>query len=100
MDDSRLDRIAVLKRFLITVILLICLEVVKLLVQITVLFQYGWLLVSGGRSEPLRRFSNRLSEYAYAILRYSTLNQNDRPFPFDDFPDDGDSRKPEEPRFD
>lgn len=100
MDGSKIDRVAVLKRFLYTVIVLICFEAVKLLVQLTVLFQYGWLLISGGRSEPLRAFSNRLSEYAYRILRYSTLNENRRPFPFNEFPDDDACRKPEEPRFD
>jgi hypothetical protein len=27
-----------------------------------------------------------VSVYAYRVLRYATLNENEKPFPFDNFP--------------
>lgn len=79
-------RSAILLRLIISIVLLIALEVLKTLVQIIVLFQYIFLLVTRSRCEPLRVFSNKISLYGYKLLRYLTLNDNIRPFPFSDFP--------------
>ncbi len=80
------QRGAILLRLVISVVLLIALEVLVMLVQLIVIFQYILLLITRSRSEPLRRFSNKISLYGYKLLRYMTLNDNIRPFPFSDFP--------------
>ncbi|WP_285906678.1 DUF4389 domain-containing protein [Pseudodesulfovibrio pelocollis] len=84
----------ILKRLLVTLACLIFLEVTGLLIQIATLFQFVYLLVAKRHSEPLRRFCNALSGYAYRLMRYTTLNDNDRPFPFSRFPDDDAWEKP------
>lgn len=89
------DRGAILKRLLATLVCMIFFEVTALLVQLTVIFQYGYLLVAKKRSEPLRQFSNTLCHYGYRLMRYNTLNENLRPFPFNKFPEDSDLEPPE-----
>ncbi|MBM4284899.1 MAG: DUF4389 domain-containing protein [Deltaproteobacteria bacterium] len=79
-------RIAV--RLLYTVLFLIVFGVVHFLINLTVLFQYILLFITQSPSEPVRRFANQLTAYAYRLMRYLTLNDNDRPFPFSDFPPD------------
>ena len=37
-------------------------------------------------NHPIRNFSNKVSVYGYRVLRYVTLNENEKPFPFDNFP--------------
>jgi hypothetical protein len=73
-------------RLLYTVLYLIIFEVLKTILQITVLFQFLFLLIAQRYSNPLRTFSNKMATYAYKIMRYLTLNDNSLPFPFTDFP--------------
>ena len=88
------DRTAILKRFAVTLVCMIFFEVTGLLVQLAVLFQYGYLLAAKKRSEPLRLFTNNLAQYGYRLMRYNTLNENGRPFPFNAFPQDKDCEPP------
>jgi hypothetical protein len=75
------------------------LEILKFLIQITVVFQYVYLLVTLTYSKPLKAFTNKLAAYAYRVIRYATLNENERPFPFGEFSKE--LEKAEEPvRFD
>ncbi|MBC15993.1 Glucose-1-phosphate thymidylyltransferase, long form [Pseudodesulfovibrio profundus] len=89
------DRGAILKRLLITLVCMIFFEVTALLVQLTVIFQYGYLLIAKKRSEPLRQFSNTLAQFGYRLMRYNTLNENKRPFPFNRFPEESECEPPE-----
>jgi hypothetical protein len=34
----------------------------------------------------VRKFANQAAAYGYRVMRYLTLNENVRPFPFQDFP--------------
>jgi len=88
------DRGDILKRFMVTLVCMIFFEVTGMLIQLSVLFQYGFLLIAKKRSEPLRGFTNTLAQYGYRLMRYNTLNDNKRPFPFDRFPEDGDCEPP------
>ncbi len=81
-------------RLLYTLLYLLVFEIIKLFVQITVVFQYIFLLITLEYNSPVRNFSNKLSTYAYEVIRYLTLNNNQRPFPFNDFPEP--MEKPEE----
>ncbi|MCJ2166287.1 DUF4389 domain-containing protein [Pseudodesulfovibrio sp. S3-i] len=91
---TTVDRGEILKRFLVTLVCMIFFQVVGLIVQVAMLFQYGYLLIAKKRSEPLRLLCNNLSQYGYRIMRYATLNDNRRPFPFAEFPKDEDCEPP------
>lgn len=73
-------------RFLYTLLFLIVLEIVKTIIQVTVLFQYVYLFATKRYSNPVRNFGNKVSAYAYKIMRYLSLSDNRRPFPFSEFP--------------
>ncbi len=86
-------------RLIYTLIYLIVFEVVKGVIQAATIFQFLYLLITQKHSEPVRRFTNRASMYAYRILRYITLNSNERPFPFSDFPSDEEPPESEQINF-
>ncbi|MGV8073717.1 MAG: DUF4389 domain-containing protein [Syntrophobacteraceae bacterium] len=86
VEETKPTRKQIGVRLLYTLLYLIIFELLKLVIQVTVMFQFFWLLITRQYSEPLRRFSNKASTYAYEVLRYMTLNDNYRPFPFNDFP--------------
>jgi hypothetical protein len=86
VQESKASRKQIAIRFLYTVLYLIVLEIIKLIVQITVVLQFIYLMIAQNYSVPLRTFSNKLATYAYRVMRYATLNENFRPFPFHDFP--------------
>ncbi len=73
-------------RLLYTVLFLFVLGILLFLIKLSTVFQYVLLLITLSPSEPVRRFSNQLAAYAYRVMRYLTLNDNERPFPFTEFP--------------
>jgi hypothetical protein len=76
----------ILIRLLVTLLSLAILGGVQCLIQLVTLVQYVILLITLSHSEPLRNFSNKAAAYAYKLIRYVTLNENRRPFPFSDLP--------------
>ena len=89
------DRGKIAVRLLFTILYLVIFEAIKTLVHLSVFVQYVVALITRKPAEPLRRFGNRLSAYAYRVLRYMTLNENARPFPFADFPPELEAAEPE-----
>lgn len=90
MNDIRnnsLSRKNIAIRCLYTLFFLIVFELIKIILQFAVFFQFVYLFITRKYSKPAREFSNRLSTYAYKVMRYATLNDNARPFPFDAFPE-------------
>jgi hypothetical protein len=86
-------------RLIFTLLFLVILSIMHFIIQATTLIQYAILLITRNYSEPLRSFSNKAAAYVYMIIRYITLNENTRPFPFTDFPREMEG--PEDPpRFD
>ena len=75
-------------RFLYTLFFLIVFEILKIIIQVTVLFQYVYLFITKTYNNPVRKFSNKVAFYAYRVMRYVTLNENILPFPFADFPEE------------
>ena len=73
-------------RLLYTILNVVVLEILKVIIQVTVLFQYVYLFITRTYNEPVRRFANKVSTYAYRVIRYLSLNENTIPFPFSDFP--------------
>jgi hypothetical protein len=73
-------------RLLYCVIFLIVFEIIKIIIQVTVLFQFVYLFITKEYNVPVRNFANKISFYGYRVIRYVTLNENQRPFPLSDFP--------------
>ncbi len=85
-DEVVLSRKQIAIRLLYTLLFMAILELVKLTVFLTVIFQYLFLFINKQHSEPVRNLGNRAAAYGYRIMRYLTLNDNGRPFPFQEFP--------------
>ena len=86
MDSKKFPRKKIVIRLLYTILFFIIFEILKTIIQVSVLFQYVYLLISKTYSEPVRNSTNKVSVYAYKALRYVTLNENNKPYPFQDFP--------------
>lgn len=86
LPPATLDRKRIAIRLLYTIFYLVVLEILKLVLQVAVVFQYIHLLITRRTSEPVRGFGNKLATYAYRIMRYAAVAENPLPFPFNDFP--------------
>ncbi|MDI6853714.1 MAG: DUF4389 domain-containing protein [Deltaproteobacteria bacterium] len=73
-------------RLLFTLLFAMALELVKAALYLSVIFQYVYLLITKTHCEPVRNFGNLAAAYGYRLMRYLTLNDNPRPFPFKEFP--------------
>jgi hypothetical protein len=73
-------------RLLYTLLYVAIFELVKTIVLLVTLFEYFFLLITLRHNEPARSFANQVAIYGYRVMRYLTLNENQRPFPFADFP--------------
>jgi hypothetical protein len=73
-------------RLLYTLLYVAIFELVKTIVLLITLFEYFILLITLRHNEPARTFGNKVAAYGYRVMRYLTLNENQRPFPFADFP--------------
>jgi hypothetical protein len=91
IERLQIPRKSIAIRLLYTLLFLIIFELLKLILLLSTLFQFMYLFLTGKYSEPLRHFCNRLSSYAYKIVRFVTLNDNTKPFPFADFPNEMES---------
>lgn len=80
-------------RLVYTLIFVVILSLMNFMIQMIALMQYVILLLTRSYSEPLRSFSNKTAVYMYRLVRYITLNDNTKPFPFSDFP--GEMERPE-----
>jgi D-alanyl-lipoteichoic acid acyltransferase DltB (MBOAT superfamily) len=87
-DESQVttSRKQVAIRLLYTLLYVAIFEVVKTIILLITLFEYFLLLVTLRHNEPARSFANQVAAYGYRLMRYLTLNDNQRPFPFSDFP--------------
>ncbi len=90
MEPNLLSRKKIAIRLLYTMLFLIVFEILKVIIQVAVLFQYVYLFITKDYNNPIRNFSNKVSVYAYRVMRYITLNENEKPFPFQDFPEEMD----------
>jgi hypothetical protein len=75
-------------RFLYSLLFIFIHQFVKVLVVLTTIFQFIYLLIAMETCEPIRRLANKLTTFAYRTLRYLTLNENVKPFPFQEFPEE------------
>jgi hypothetical protein len=85
-NQGTVTRKQVAIRLLYTLLYVAIFEVVKTIVLLTTVFEYFFLLITLQHNEPARTFANRVATYGYRLMRYITLNENQRPFPFSEFP--------------
>lgn len=88
MVQSGIPRGKIGVRLVYTLLFVVILSLVNFMIQLIALVQFVILLLTRSYSEPLRSFSNKAAAYVYRLVRYITLNDNTRPFPFRDFPDE------------
>lgn len=74
-------------RFVFMVFFAIILGVVSYVITVLVVVQFIWALIAGEGNDKLREFGSALSHYIYQILRFLTYNTEDKPFPFNDWPE-------------
>ncbi|TWI74316.1 uncharacterized protein DUF4389 [Desulfobotulus alkaliphilus] len=74
-------------RLLYTIFFFIVFEFLKTIQIFLSCVQYIWVLVTLNHLEPLRTLTDRLAVLSYRILRYISLNENKKPFPFTEFPE-------------
>ena len=86
-DESTIERKETGIRILLSLLLLLIAEAVRIVLGVTVFFALAWTLITKRPlSERVRRFANRTLSYQYRLFRYLTYNDPERPFPFADFP--------------
>jgi len=81
-----LSRKQIAIRLLYTILYVAIFEVVKTIILLITVFEYFFLLITLRHNEPARTFANQAAAYGYRLMRYLTLNENQRPFPFSEFP--------------
>ncbi len=86
MNPDSYSRKKIAIRLLYTILFLIEFAILTIIIKISVIFQYIYLLISKTYNNPIRNFTNKVSVCAYKVLRYITLNENEKPYPFNDFP--------------
>lgn len=88
IQNNEVSRKDVALRGVYTVFFLIVFEILKAVIYLTVIFQYIYLFVTKSYCDSVRDFANKLSTYTYKVVRYMTLSENKRPFPFVDLPEE------------
>lgn len=90
-NTIKIPRRQIAIRFLYTLLFLAVMGFVKGIVFLTTFFQYIYLFINQTPSETARNFGNQAASYGYRVMRYLTLNDNARPFPFQEFPQEVES---------
>ena len=75
-------------RLIYMILFAIAYSVAKLLMTVAVVFQFLFILITGGANEPLLRFGQNLTRYIADIIRFQTFNTEEKPFPFAEWPDE------------
>ena len=75
-------------RLVYMILFAIAYSVAKLLMTVAVVFQFLFILITGGANEPLLRVGQNLTRYIADIIRFQTFNTEEKPFPFAEWPDE------------
>jgi len=59
----------------------------RLVVMVVIAAQFVWVAVTGSDNTNLRSFGDSVASWLYAAVRYLTFNSNNKPFPFDEWPE-------------
>jgi len=75
------------KRILFTVLFWVVFHISQALLLVLVIAQSAFIIFTNNPNHHILVLSDRLTLYVQDILRYVTFNTDNRPFPFDDFPE-------------
>ena len=81
-------------RLLFMVLFALILYVTGFVMAVVVVLQFLFALITGQDNPNLRRFGQSLAQYIYQTLCFLTYNREDKPFPFDDWPNEEQSVVP------
>lgn len=84
--EGTLTRSRIAVRLLFSLLYVVIFEILKTIILVITFFQFVFLFITLKHNEPARTFANQAATYAYRVVRYLTLNENLRPFPFSPFP--------------
>ena len=73
-------------RLLYMILFAIIYCVAEAVLTAVVVFQFLWVLFTGGRNEKLLALGGQLSTFIYQVLRFLTYNSDVKPYPFDEWP--------------
>lgn len=86
-QEQQIERKETGIRILLTVLFVVILRAVEVVLGVIVLFQLVFALITKRRpGDRVARFANRIITYVVQLLRYLTYQEDQRPFPFSDFP--------------
>lgn len=74
-------------RLVYTIFFFIVFSIVETIIQVAVVFQFIYLFFRQKPHASVRNFTNKTTAYALNILKYVTMDTNQRPFPFSDSPE-------------
>jgi len=88
-QEQQIERKETGIRMLLTLLFMLILRAVEIVLGVIVIFQLIFTLITKRPSgERVARFANRIIAYVVQMLRYLTYQEEQRPFPFSDFPAD------------
>lgn len=74
-------------RLLFMVLFAVLLTITSGVIFIVIALQFLFAIISGNLNDNLRRFGDQLSSYIYQILQFLSYNTEEKPFPFDEWPE-------------
>ena len=87
IEATVISRGATGKRILFTILFIIIARLVTAVLGFVVLFELVFAFITKQPpSERVTRFAHRMVRYGYEIGQFVTYNEEQMPFPFDDFP--------------
>ncbi|QTA80334.1 DUF4389 [Desulfonema limicola] len=75
-------------RFINVLFFTIAWKIVSVCIFFLTLFQFIYLFFTTKHSEAIKTLSHKLTVYSYKIMRYITLNENTKPYPFGRMPEE------------
>lgn len=90
MDErlkANLTRSETWLRGLFIVLFAIAFNLAEMLMVAVVVFQFAMTLLTGTRNPRVLQFARQLSTWLYQILLFVTFNRDERPWPFDAWPE-------------
>jgi len=88
---------SVWKRLLFMLLFGFLYSVAEVVLVAVVVFQFLFVLFTGNKNDRLLDLGSKISNYIYQVLRYLTYNNDERPYPFSDWPSGQDTADAEEP---
>lgn len=85
--DENSSRKDILIRFLFVILFAGIYIIAEMVIGALVIIQFGFKLITGEVNDKLLSFSKPMTRYIYEILQFVTFNEDEKPFPFDEWPD-------------